>query len=263
MAEPTLIGASPSEFDVTGTTETTGSLSWISGDFVAVLGMTEDDSRTLTTPGGLTNLTLSAVASTPTSAGSSCKGYAWTGTATGTGTGTFQTTKADGTLAGIVAFVYRGSDGLGATAISAALGSTPNQNLVRGSNNSAVVTILGDWNAVADTTVTWTPSGQTQQEAMNDPIRASMFCANWGDQGAAGTTAYGFTAASYSGTGDFTAIALEIKGTAAAGAAMPVELQRGISTIRPQYQVLGMTFSGNIPAPVSGVPAGNQIFILP
>lgn len=222
MPEPTLVGASASEANGTGATETTGSLSWLSGDRLLVLGMTEDNGVTLSTPGGLTNLTLSALTGSPTTAASSCKGYAWGGTATGSGSGTIATTITGATKAFIVAFLYRDSDGFGTPVVSAALGAATTQSVTRVQANSAVAQIWGDWEAVNDIAVTWTPTGQTQMLALNIGGGLQGYSAHWPDQGATGTTAYGFTA--HAGGADMTAITVEVKGTA--GGAAPTWLPR-------------------------------------
>ena len=82
--------------------------------------------------------------------------------------------------------------------------------------DSFVGQVWGDWNAVNDAVVTWTPSGQTQRVAQFVSGSATFFVANWGDQGATGTTSYGFSG--YAG-GDMTAITIEVKGTSGGGPA--------------------------------------------
>lgn len=220
MAAPTLVGSSASTFTTGNTARPTGSLSWVAGDIILVLGMTADNSVLLSTPTG-SGLSFAALAGTPTSAASSTKGYAWSATATGSATGAISSTQSGAASAngsGIAAFVYRGSDGLGTPVVSTTLGSTTTQNLTRVQANSAVAQIWGDWAAVNDTTVTWTPSGQTQDVATNISTQATFFVAHWPDEGATGTTAYGFSG--YAGA-DMTAITVEIKGSAAAAALAP------------------------------------------
>ena len=214
MAAPTRVGGSGSGIGTS--TRATGSLSWSTGDVVFVLGITADNSYTLSTPTTAgSGLTFAAVSSTPTNVASSCKAYAWTATASASSSGTISSSVTPSSNHGaIIAWVYSGSDGLGATAISAALGSTTTQNLTRGQANSMVVQIWGDWNAVNDTTVTWTPTGETQMLAQFQTGQMTSFGADWGDQGGTGTTAYGFSG--FAG-GDMTAITLEVKGTAAGG----------------------------------------------
>lgn len=214
-AQPTLADYQESNFTDLGTTETTPTVTWSAGDLIVVLGITEDNPRTLNTPTA-TGLTFSAVSGSPTNSASSTKGYAWTATAGSGGSGAVSATGTDH-AEGIAVFVFSGTDGLGGTAISAGLGSTTTQDLTRTGTNSHVVQIWGDWNAVNDTTVTWTPTGATQRENTYVAGRATFFVANWGDQGSTGTTGYGFSG--YAG-GHMTAITLEIKGTSGGAAAV-------------------------------------------
>lgn len=216
MAQPTLSDYQQSTWSDSSTTEATASITWGAGDLIIVLGMTEDDPKTLNTPTA-TGLTFSAVSGTPTNASSSCKGYAWTSTAGSSGSGVISATTTGGNGArGLAAFVFSGSDGVGGTAISTTLGSTTVQSLTRTGDNSHVVQVWGDWNSVNDTTVTWTPGSETQRVAQYMAGRATFFVANWGDQGASGTTDYGFSG--FAG-GDMTAITIEVLGGSGGGAA--------------------------------------------
>lgn len=212
MAAPTQVAVSATTI-ATGT-RTTGSVSWSSGDIVIVLGITANDATTLGTPTTTgTGLTFSALSGTPTSAANSCKGYGWQATASASSSGTISCTQS-GDGAGIIAWVYSGSDGLGTPVVSTSLGTTTTQSLTRAQANSAVVDIWGDFNAVNDTTVTWTPTGQTEHMASFLSGQMTGFGASWPDQGATGTTAYGFSG--FAG-GDMTAITVEVKGTAGGG----------------------------------------------
>jgi hypothetical protein len=216
MAAPTLTDYQQSNWtDNVNTSEVTASATWSAGSVVVVVGITEDDSNTLATPTWSDSATFSALSGTPTSAGSSCKGYAWVATANGAGSGVITSTvDANFRRRGIAVFVYSGSDGIGNVSVSAALGATTTQSLVRAHANSAVISVWGDWAAVNDTTVSWTPASFTQRVA-EFVTAASFFLGDWGDQGAAGTTSYGFTG--HAGGGDFTAITIEVRGAAAAG----------------------------------------------
>lgn len=194
------------------TTRTTASMSWTIGDWVVVLGMTSDNGTTLGTPTTTgTGLSFAAIGSTPTNAASSCKGYAWSCQASASSSGTISCTRGGSVFnAVITAFVYSGSDGIGNVSVSAALGATTTQSLTRSGANSAVVQIWGDFNAVNDVTVTWTPSGETQHHAQRVVGNYTDFSASWGDQSSAGTTSYGFSG--FAG-GDMTAITVEILGS--------------------------------------------------
>jgi len=214
MAQPTLSDYQESDYSDTATNEVSASITWSAGDVIVVLGMTENNTRDMGLPTA-TGLTFAAVAGTPTNTANSCKGYAWTATAGSSGSGAVTSVKSHPVSAGgLSVFVFSGSDGLGGTSISAALGSTTTQSLTRTGTNSHVVQIWGDWNAVNDTTVTWTPSGQTQREATFVSGAATFFAASWGDQGASGATSYGFSG--FAG-GDMTAITLEVLGTTGGG----------------------------------------------
>lgn len=210
---PTLIGTSGNNWTSRpGTTQTTGSLSWQTGDLIVILGLTEDNQYSISTPTA-TGLTFSAVSGFPTTTAGTCKGYAWQATAASNGSGTISATVDNLRMCNIQAFVYRGSSGIGTTyAIASSGDTTTTANLARSLSNSAVVWGGADWGATNDTTVSSSPAGGTQQEAAFISGVATMFCFNWDDQGAAGTTAYGISGFTPSNT--FTKIALEIKGTA-------------------------------------------------
>lgn len=223
MAAPTLIASSVSATGDIGTSETTASFTFNSGDVFVVLGMTEDNAQTLGTPTA-TGLTFAAITPTsgvnPTNTGSSCKGYAWSATAAAGGSSTITST---GGAVGhfIVAYQYRGSDGVGAcvTAVSTAL----TVNLTRTQANSAVATILGDWGAPADVTVASDPAGGTQDAAFQHSGRYSGYAFHWADEGATGTTAYGIGSFTASGS-NITKLVVEIKGAAGGGAAVTPDI---------------------------------------
>lgn len=212
MAAPTLTNYQQSTWTDTSSGEATASATWSAGSFVVVVGITEDNAAaTLNTPTWSDSATFSAAPGTPTDTGSSCKAYAWTATANGAGSGAISSTGTTDTYHGIAVFVFSGSDGLGNISASAALGATTTQSLIRSGTNSAVISIWGDWAAVNDTDVTWTPGSSTPRivTTVGGP-NATFFLANWGDQGAAGTTSYGFSG--HAGGGDFTAITIEVLG---------------------------------------------------
>lgn len=188
-------------------------MTWTAGDLIVVLGATEDNAtKTLNTPTA-TGLTFAAVPGSPTNLNGNCKMYAWTATAGSSGSGAITATNGDAVQAGyrgLAAFVFTGSNGIGNTSMAAGLGAATTQSLVRGSNNSAVVQVWGDWGAGNDVTVTWTPSGETQRVAQFNSGIATFFVASWGDQGEAGSTPYGF---SLGNATDMSAITIEVKGS--------------------------------------------------
>lgn len=216
MAAPTLGSYQQSDWtDVTTAGEVTPSITWSAGDVILVIGMTEDNAVTLGTPTA-TGLTFSALSGFPTNSASHTKLYAWSATAGSGGSGAVTATAADGAShsRGIAAFVYAGSDGIGTIAVNASSGSTTSISLNKSGANSAVVSVLSDWSATSDVTVSWTPAGFTQRVNYEAVGRATYFLANWPDQGAAGSVTYGFTAGA--GT-DYSVAAIEILGTGGGG----------------------------------------------
>lgn len=207
MAAPTLTSQTGSTWnDATGTTETTGTLTWNSADLVLVVGFTEDSSLTLTTPTA-TGLTFAALGSAQATA-SSCWVHAWTATAASPGSTTVGSTHSSGATAGIHAYAFGGCTGFVRTS-GATLNATQTVSVTRTQNNSFMVFISADWSASGTAGLAWTPAGQTQVQAASN-ANAAAFCAYWGDQGSAGTTSYGTSG--LSGT-KYTVAAIEILGT--------------------------------------------------
>lgn len=210
MPGPTLVDYDQSTWSDTSTaSEVTTSASWSANDVVVVLGATGDNVVTLGVPTA-TGLTFAALAGTPTNTASNCKLYAWSATAGSSGSGVItSTTDGASEMRGLASFVHGGSNGIGNTSIATGLGATTTQSLIRSQGNSAVIQVWGDWNAVNDVAVTWTPAGETERVAQWISAKATMFVASWGGQGDAGTTSYGFTGGSATA---MSAITVEILG---------------------------------------------------
>lgn len=215
MAAPTLLDYAESTYSDTGSSETTDDLNWnASGDIIVVLGITEDNARTISTPTG-TGLTLAALSGLPTNTSNSCKGYGWSATASGDGNTTLTATTSVGFACGISAWAFSGSDGLGSPVVGVTASLTVS---VAVAQDSSVVMIFGDWNATSDVTVDTDPAGGTIREATFVSGRASFYVAEWHNQ-SAGTRNYGLT--NWTGTGTITKVAVEVQGTASAGVALP------------------------------------------
>lgn len=215
MAAPTLSDYRQSTWTDTpfsGTSEATAAITFAAGDLVVVVGCTEDNGSTLATPTA-TGLLFSSVTSTNT--GSNCKAYLWTATAAGSGTSVVSSVLGGGgsPAAGLSAFVFTGSDGIG-TPVTFAGSSALTQNLTRAQANSHVVLVMGDWAEVGDVTITVTPTG-TSRVAVDVSSRACFYVNSYGDQGSTGTTAYGIS--SFTGTPKFAGVLVEVKGTAGGG----------------------------------------------
>ena len=209
---PTLSSHTDSNWGDSATNETTGTLTWSTGDVIVAVGVTESGSITLNTPTA-TGLSFSTVASINVGDNQDCAAYIWTATAGSSSSGTVSATGNNGTgQHGIGVYAFSGSAGLGN---NNTLDNSANKtiSLTRAYNNSAVITALGDWNAVNDTTVTPSPaSGGTIRQAANVASQGTLFLADWLDEGTAGTTSYGIT--DHTGTVDMSAVVVEVRGIA-------------------------------------------------
>lgn len=124
-------------------------------------------------------------------------------------------------LYGFNALRFSGSDGIGNSTIVHSVGSgvastTPLTSI---QDNSAVVLIGADWNAVDFTTRTWaTVNGVTptsgnglERTYFRDSAQYTVYAAYWDDVGVAGGNTYGITT---TGVIDSTIAAVEVKGAA-------------------------------------------------
>jgi hypothetical protein len=210
VAAPTLTSQVGSTWtDVVVAPETTGTLTWGTGDQILVVGVTEDQTITLATPTA-TGLTFAALGTAITTA-SSCWIHAWTATAASPGSSTVSAAAGTGTGTadrGLHAFAFGGCTGFVRTN-GAAINTTQTVSVTRTQANSFVVVVAGDWSASGVGGLGWTPAGQTQVQAAHT-VNATTFSAYWGDQGSTGTTSYGMTG--LAGTA-FSKAAIEVLGT--------------------------------------------------
>lgn len=213
--EPTVAAYQNSTCTGTDTSETTPSISWSTGNFVVAVGVTEDLGFVMATP-TVTGLTFSLVEEAG-GVGGDTHAWVWTATAAGTSSGAVTAAVSGGTNAACLAvFVFSGSDGAGADA-EIANSAAKTITLDTSGVNSHVIVVMGDWNAVNDTTVDATPTGTMRVSAF--ATNATFFIASFGDQASAGSTAYGIT--NHTGTVDMSGIAFEVLGTAGGGGPTP------------------------------------------
>jgi hypothetical protein len=210
VAQPTLVAVAVTpDFTPGVIARTAGSFTWVAGDRFFVLGLTEDDSHTLTLP-TVTGLTFSQVVSV--SSVNNSRVYLWAATAGGSGSGTITSNASSAsTAAGLVAYQYRNCNGLG-TPVQLLGSANKTISVTRGQDNSHILLGMVDWNAVNDVAVDPTPAGGTQRVARFETGQGTFFGFDWGDQGATGTTSYGIT--NHTGTVDMTGLAVEVLGVA-------------------------------------------------
>jgi len=151
-------------------------------------------------------------------AGNYCNTYIWTKACTANETANINGT--DGTTGhfGFGYVLFRNHGGLGASNSGNATNNSSNITLTGVSANSAIVLALGDWNAVAGTNTYITTDAGTFTE-LTDNHEVGIYASNGGyyaDVGSAANKNVGLTAP----TGmAWTLLAIEVKGTAAAGSA--------------------------------------------
>ncbi len=212
---------SPKSTTVGGTGS--GSLSWNTGDYVYVIGMTADQSTTLTVAGPASLNAFTSIAG-PITTGSSCWIRGWVAVANANGSGAITGTATGGASDwGLIAYLVDGttSDGTGNVSAPAA-SSTQTLSLNKAQSNSAVIMVIGDWGAgvggvgAVPNPRNWTPSTTlTEREAFGVSGLYNGYAADWSDAGSAGSTTYGISVAA-SGS-NYSRLAIEILGKAAAG----------------------------------------------
>jgi len=201
---PTLIQYAETTWTGTGAKNITG-VAWNAGDLIVVIAGTEVGTSAAAAP---TNANLSFAPGTAIGADSThCWANTWTATAASSQTA--QTIANAGILNewGMAVWVFRGSGGAGVRATDVTTALTV--SLARGGANSLVVFGGFDFNAVATTGYSFTPTVAHDRQHLQDGSFYSIYVADFGDQGGAGTTSYGIAGVT---TGTFSKIALEIKG---------------------------------------------------
>lgn len=211
MPAPTLTSQVSSTWtDTLNGAETTGSLSWNSGDRILVMGVTEDAASTLALPTA-TGLTFAALGSA-LAAGSNCWVHCWEATAGSTSSSvvTANNGEANSAMRGIWVSAWGSCTGFLRTNGTQGV-TTQTVSVTRTGANSGIGFIGGDWSAGGVAGIGWTPAGQTQIQAVAHANMTGV-CAYWGDQGAAGTTSYGTSGLA---SRKWSQIAVEILGSTA------------------------------------------------
>src|SRR5260221_8748397 len=216
MAAPALISYTETTWSGTGT-KSTAAVTWQSGDLVVVLAVNELGTTAVAAP---TAAGLAFAAGAAAGADSShCWADSWSATPGAGGSQAVTSTGAGADDWGLAVWVWRGSGGIGNRATST---SAQTVSLIRSGANSCVVFASGDFAAAATTGYSFTPAVANDRQHVQDAALYSVYVADFGDQGAAGTTSYGTSGET--SAGPFTNLALEILGLASAAAATPQPL---------------------------------------
>lgn len=221
---PSFIAEQETTLDLTTPKNVAASITALAGDtLVEVAGMEDSSNGTLGTPTGGTGVTRTSRAVEDANASTSAETALWTAPVTSgqTFTPSFNRVGGGGTFAG-TALLFRGSDGIGnpAHTNNGAGSGGPSLNITTLQDNSAIVVVVADWNAVDGATRTWrTVNGTTptsgngfERSYIRDAIRMTYYAAYYPDAGAAGVKTVGLSAPS---TMRYVICAVEIKGVAA------------------------------------------------
>lgn len=148
MTPPSLISTTAStNYAVANSNKNTASVTWLTGDLIAVWGFTGDNSNTLTAPTA-TGLTFANVLTS--NVASRIKLYLWTATAAAGGSSAVSSTLSGALEGGIVAKVWRGASGFGTVStLGSGTSGAPSVAYTVSALDSAVDGGWGDWNAVA------------------------------------------------------------------------------------------------------------------
>lgn len=224
MAAPTFVGETETSWTNTDNI-TTGSISVTSGNILVVCFVIEgyqatisnDDTYAITDSGSNTWTSRQQVRVTDY-----CVVEVWTATAAATASITVTITQTtvgglrDTLTKGLNVLQYSASDGVGASSKTNVASGAPTLNITTTQANSAVVVVNADWNATDGASRTWRANAGTltEQSYFRDAARMTLYVGYHADAGAAATYAVGLSAP----TGQkYAIVAVEVKGTAAAG----------------------------------------------
>lgn len=205
------------------TTPKTASVTCNTGERLVICGSTSDQGATINTPTGGTGLTYTLQQSIVVS--QYCTAYVWTTVSATDQTYTLSLgTSGDNTLEwGWVAYRFSASDGIGASSKTNVSGAAPSLGLTTLFDNSAIVTVNADWNAVDGTSRTWrtingitpTAGNNLERTYFRDAAAYTAYSAYWNDAGTAGAKTTGISAP---GGQKYAIISVEVRGTASVAA---------------------------------------------
>jgi len=239
---PTLVAFAQAESAVnTGVNVTTASISWQTNDVVVAFtgcegGTSGETLNTPTTTGS--GISFGAAKQQHDSTGSDASGGCWAAVATANSSGTFSGsyTHVGGTGRNTVigVYVFRGSAGIGNSAVTATPSSTRTLSLTPIGADGSICWFVGDWNA--DAVQSFSPAATTHGSGAPGPTASpysqqiaglvTFYIGELDDQTSSGAVSYGIGG---SGTGPFTIIALEVK-AAAGGDTTPPSVPTGLHT---------------------------------
>ena len=218
---PTLIANPSSALNSTSTPKSVASITVQTGDIIVVQGITGDGASTLGTPTN-TNTAQTYTLEKSVVVTNYCAAYCWTAVASTNQAMVISITRG-GTNTNFWGFQvtqWRGSDGVGASAVTNVASGAPSLSLTTQAANSAVCVQNGDWTASTGARTWRTVNGAAATELayFADGTNYGFYAGYHPDAGSAGANTYGLSAP----TGQkYSIIAVEIKGTAGGAPALP------------------------------------------
>lgn len=218
---PTFVDEQETVWNVSTTPKTVSGLSVQAGDILVACGVTADSNGAddnITISGG-TGVTWTLKQRHKLSSNTGVVLYTGACASTNAISPTVQITNNPSVPFGASILQFRGSDGVGATNKANGSASGPSVANVNTGDNSAIVTVNGDWSA-STAARTWRTVNGTTPTAGNGFERAyfadgtnyGVYVAYWPDAGAAGSKTVGLTAPNQT----WTIASVEIFGTSAA-----------------------------------------------
>lgn len=212
---PTLISYTEIAYTTSTTTSiVSASVAWLTGDIIVVCALGEG-STALGTPTA-TGLTFTSQKSN--SAASTCASQCATAVAASGSSSTVTITRAGTPHAGAGIWVWRGSDGVGASVEQHT--TTRSVNLTPTDTHSAYCWDVGDFNAGVTTSVVLIPTPTTTRVAQVDSGKYTIYSGNLNDQASSSVTAFGTSGGTV--TGPSSIIAVEILGTTVTASSPPI-----------------------------------------
>lgn len=223
MPAPTFVASYATVYN-TGTAPKTVSVTTQAGDLLVIVSVIENGSTTFNNPSGNgITFTDRQIVDLDTNW---CDVGIWTGTDATGGTNWTLTvdTTAGGFYFGATCFVFRNHGGYGASSKTNVSGAAPSLSLTTTQDNSAIVVVNGDWNAIDGASRTWrtvnsitpTAGNNLERTYFHDSSRYTAYAAYYNDAGTAGSKTIGLSAP---GSQKYSIAAIEVKGTLNAGVA--------------------------------------------
>jgi fibronectin-binding autotransporter adhesin len=212
---PTFVAEYETAFNSNGTPKTT-SVTVAAGDYLVVVGMSEDAAYTLSTPtgGGLTYTLQQSVVVTDY-----CTAYIWTAPAPTSQSFTLSVSMSGSSgWWGANCLRFSGGTGIGASSKTNIASGAPSLGLTTTADNSTIVCASSDWTAADGSSRTWrtvngfTPAAGGTGEAtyFRDGTHYAAYAAYWPDAGTAGSKTVGVSSPSGQ---KYSIIAVEVLGT--------------------------------------------------